>query len=479
MEVLINQARRVSLPKDFEKWLGFKWVLFFLLSWLIVYNEMPLPVRMVLVLIFVAVQFTSYINAACVFLIATFIPFYNELVMGGVPMLTATRLLFFPFLILSINRPMIRKLQINRHMLFIILFSIFSLKITSDILYIVQEVPLSTGQTESYSVKNAFASYLDIFAILSFFYFAYTRLTFYEIKKLFNFILLFAFLEAIALLFLVYKNPHVVMDHAVLQGAAFDQTLLWRNPFFGHKNEWGMMLMFLTLATVVILLTKRKEVKSFWYIVGMAGFLAAIAISLSRQAYVWTFIGTVALIAGTRNYKYFIYMIALLGVIGITQPKFIMDRMESMLTARSSEDFKELNRKVSDQARVQAVKNFQVLPRMFFSEWEYNYSEGFWNGMLHQQGILGMAFQIYIYIFIFLRYYALYQHKHKKLRYYALFGMILVFLMFFANFNRRSTHFLHYKGYFTQINFILIFMFLYIELIYYAVKNKINDIKYL
>jgi hypothetical protein len=213
--------------------------------------------------------------------------------------------------------------------------------------------------------------------------------------------------------------------------------------------------------------------------IGMIGFLAAIAISLSRQAYVWTFVAIIAIMFGTRNFKILLYMGVLAMIFLATKPQFIIDRMQTMVTARSSEDFKSLNRKVSDQAFEQLKNNFQILPRMFFSDWEYNYSEGFWNGMLHQQGILGLLFHVYIYVIIGFRYYSFYQYPNKKLKYFALLGLILVVLMFFANFNRRSTHFLHYKGYFTQINFTMIFIFLYIELIYYGVKNQIRDTKFL
>ncbi|GJM30112.1 MAG: hypothetical protein DHS20C17_27470 [Cyclobacteriaceae bacterium] len=166
-------------------------------------------------------------------------------------------------------------------------------------------------------------------------------------------------------------------------------------------------------------------------------------------------------------------------IVAITQPKFIMDRIDSMVNVRNAEDFQKLNRKVSTQAWEQAVNNWQWHPRMFYSEWEYNWSEGFWNGMLHQQGIMGFMFHIYIYIFMFLHYFALYKHKNEKLSMYGLLGTVLVFLMFFACFNRRSTHFLHYKGFFTQVNILLMFVFTYIELVRYAVKRRLSDLKYL
>ena len=45
--------------------------------------------------------------------------------------------------------------------------------------------------------------------------------------------------------------------------------------------------------------------------------------------------------------------------------------------------------------------------------------------------------------------------------------------MFFASFNRRSTHLLHYQGDFTQINFVVLFVFLYLELVYYGLRNRL------
>ena len=233
------------------------------------------------------------------------------------------------------------------------------------------------------------------------------------------------------------------------------------------------MLTFMFLAGMIIKINSSKEKFPYWLFFAIV--LAAIGISLSRQAYVWTILGVTAIAITTGNIRIILYGSLALLVIVIAEPQFLMDRMDTMINARSVEDFKNLNRKVSDLAIYQFKQNLQFIPRMFYTNWEYNWSEGFWNGMLHQLGILGLVFNVYVYLYLFSRYLSLASIKEKKMKYYGLLGMILVFLMFFACFNRRSTHFMHYDGQFTQINFIILFILSYIELASYSFKLRLKE----
>ncbi|MDH3708568.1 MAG: hypothetical protein OER04_01705 [Cyclobacteriaceae bacterium] len=473
----------ISLPKKQKKVASSSQVmdlvkhgLLYWMTWAAVYLETPLPFRIVVLLVLLVFQLRSYRDCTYIMLLAIFIPYIGDLLgEGGISGLKPPRVLFLPFLYYSLKIPPKRKLRMDKTMFYFFVISIVSLKVTADLLHIVQDVPLSYGQTEAVSVKNMIASYYDMAIIACFLYFVFTRFSFQEISKLFNMLLVFAFLEAVCLLFLVAKNPEMVFSVDTFARGGdkgdFDVMYLWRNQYFGHKNDWGMMLVFILYATVGRLFTQNKN--KTWYMLVAFFALAAILISLSRQAVAWTVLGAIIIAVSKRNAKFILGFIAIIMIVLITQPKFLMDRMSSMVTASNAEEFQALNRKVSDLAINQAASNLQIIPRMFYVEWEYNYSEGFWNGMLHQQGILGLIFHVILYMYLFFRFLKYYRSKNAKLSEFGLLGLIFIFFMFFASFNRRSTHLLHYQGDFTQINFVVLFVFLYIELVYYGFRNRL------
>ena len=448
-------------------------MLLYFISWLVVYMELGLAPRLALLLIFFIFSLKSFRDSYFVMLMLLFFPFFHEFFRDiGIGGVTPARILFLPFFYISLKKASVRKLQIDGHMLVIILLSILSLKLSADILYRIQDVPLSTGQTEQKGFKNFIAFSYDVFVVLSFLYFTFTKLSLEDISELFKVLLFFVILEAVTLLFLVYQNPQIVLEYSAMRSTVGYKSYLWRNPYFGHKNDWGMMLSFMLLAGIIKKAASEKD--QFPYLIFIVILVGAIAISLSRQAYVWTTLGVIMVVVGTKNFKVLKYAIIIVAVVAITRPQFIMDRVGSMVSARTVDDFKNLNRKVGDLATAQFADNLQVLPRMFFTSWEYNWSEGFWNGMLHQLGIFGLLFNVYIYLYLLYRYWSLYKSKNKKLRFYGLLGLILISLMFFANFNRRSTHFMHYNGTFTQINLIVMFLVLYIELVYYSFRKRLK-----
>ena len=81
-----------------------------------------------------------------------------------------------------------------------------------------------------------------------------------------------------------------------------------------------------------------------------------------------------------------------------------MERMESMMAVDSLEDAKTINRKISDLSIDQAVSYFTWVPRVLIIDWEYNWSEGFWVGLLHNTGIIGFFTIIYMYFYFFKHY---------------------------------------------------------------------------
>ena len=181
-------------------------ILIFYLSFGIVYLNLPPILRGMLLLLFVVYQIKSFQNATLVLLIVIFIPFYADIFKNvGVPFLTPARVLFIPYLYYALKTPKIRNLPVNGHLLFIILLSIASLKITSDILYTIQNVP---GESEK-GFKNMIAGYYSIYIKLAFIYFTFTRLKIEQINSLWHALLLLVFLEATCLLFLVAQRPEI------------------------------------------------------------------------------------------------------------------------------------------------------------------------------------------------------------------------------------------------------------------------------
>jgi hypothetical protein len=125
----------------------------------------------------------------------------------------------------------------------------------------------------------------------------------------------------------------------------------------------------------------------------------------------------------------------------------------------------------------QAKKNFTIAPQMFFTNWEYNWSEGFWNGLLHQQGIIGLLFHFLLYGYLISRYYHFFRTNHNSLQMFGLFGMVSCIIIFFSNFNRRATHLMHYDGNIEQIGFISLFVILYANLLYYSLKKNSKNVE--
>lgn len=452
-----------------------KLALLYWISFLSVYLGLSLPIRLLVMGMFVVFQLKSYKDATIIMFLVIFIPFYKSFFRAvDIDGLLPSRVLFLIYLYLSLKQPIIRRFPFSKWALGMIIISIISLKFSSEILYTIQDVPLKGAVM---GLKNKLISYYDLSISLCFFYFAFTRLSLKDLNELFRALMIFVLFESITVLYQVYENPQLVMDYGVTSLGEDWKKVLWQNPYFGHKNDWGLMLGFMVLAAFIRLELDKNAKKLYLWTIAFA--LMAVAVSLSRQAYVWTVVGVIIITIGTRNSKLMGYFLVGAAILLILQPEFLIRRMDSMISVEDSGDFQDLNRKVSDQALEQAKDNFQLIPRMFFTNWQYNYSEGFWNGMLHQEGILGFVFHMILYMVLFIRYFKFYSSKNKKLSLYGLLGLLFIMLLFFANFNRRHTHFLHYNGQLTQINRMNLFILCYIELVYYAFKNRLRDFKYL
>lgn len=472
---MITSTSRINLYKkesDASLVINHTWIkasITYLLSWFILYYDLPVFLRLIIVLGILVVQMSSYYNAAVLLLLVLFIPFFRNFHGLDINGLKLPRLIFLPFLYYSLLAPKRRNIQVNGITLFFVLISFLSIIFTSEIRKIIQDIPLSSGEDAAPGLKNTIARCVDTAIILSFLYYSFTRLSFLQLSNLLKLLLLFALLEAASIIFLVAQNPQSVI------GSEFNKFYLWRNPFFGHKNDWGMMLVFIVHLAYLksIQITRNK----LFFRTVMISSLIAIAFSLSRQAYASVLVGFILIFIAQQKIKPFFYLSLLLVLLVLIQPTFLFDRIDALINVSSVNDFQDLSRKVGGLAIEQAKKNFTIAPQMFFTNWEYNWSEGFWNGLLHQQGIIGLLFHFLLYGYLISRYYHFFRTNHNSLQMFGLFGMVSCIIIFFSNFNRRATHLMHYDGNIEQIGFISLFVILYANLLYYSLKKNSKNVE--
>jgi len=438
----------------------------YLICWLTVYMEPAEQVRYIVAAGIFIFQFTSFYNAVAVLTLVLFIPFPDNLIGSEISGLKFQRIACWPAIYFSLRSKSIRKFPVQYGTVLLLTISFIFIKISADILHIVQEPPLSLGQTEALGLKNFIAKTFNIGLHLYVIYVVFTKFSQSNILRFFNLFVLLAALQAGTLIYLAIENPAVL----VMEQGTFN-NLLWQNPYFGHKNDWGILLVF-ALFLAINRFSTRNALKYF-YILSIVLLLGGIAISLSRQAYVFTVLGFAITIGLKRDLKMTAGIFIIMLVLVIIQPEFLFTRMESMVNVESAEDFQNLNRKVSDLSINQFVKNLQIIPRMFYVEWEYNWSEGFWNGITHQLGILGLGYHIFIYLYFLVRFFGFMNQKPRNLSFLGLTCLIIVLLMFIGCANRRAINFMHYDGTIRQTGFIAIFLIAYCEYVYYSFHKKI------
>jgi len=461
-----RQLQHTEFPSKTELQNNIWWLsltVVYLISWLVVYMELSILPRLALTGMLFLFMLKSYRLATLIMILVCLILFYTNLFRGiGVSGVSPLRILFFPFLYLSWIQEKKRSFPVNGTVVIMILLSIVSLKVSSNLRFALQEIPPQFRfEAATPGLFNSIASYFDVIAKLTVIYFAFTRLNNRDIHWLFKGFLLIIFLEAVTIAYLAYQNPETILNY---REALNNNRLLWNNPYFGQKNDWGMMFS-IVFAISLLKLIKAPNFKAFYTII-LIGSLVGLTLSLSRQAYFYVFLSLVILLIGTRNIKLFLFTVFSGLILITTQPAFIWNRLESTLSAESVEDIQTDygNRKFSTIAIRQVEENMQLIPRMFFTEsWEYNWSEGFWNGMLHQLGIIGLMFHLILYFFLSLRYLRFTFSTEKSISTLALLGVLLTILMFLAHFNRQTFHFLHYNGTLTPENFFNLFILTYIE----------------
>jgi len=170
-------------------------------------------------------------------------------------------------------------------------------------------------------------------------------------------------------------------------------------------------------------------------------------------------IGVIYLSIAKKQYKTLISSAVLLFFILLLDFDFINDRYASIVNARS---FSELQSASSGQLRERAfqqfINYFDFLPQMFVTDWEYNWSEGFWTGILYQLGITGMFFNIFVLLFIYKRYSTYSFSTNKIIRNNSLLIMMFCLIFFLGAFTLRSMYFIDYYGNLKQTGIIVLFL---------------------
>ncbi len=463
-----NTRYKVTPGIDYRLWISL--AVLYVMAWVVVDGDMALPVRLGVTALYLIFMLTSFSNAVAVLLMVLFVPMVSNVMGQSIGGVKLARLMFLLFAYLSYKRPTLRKLQFDKSIFNFLMITTVIIILFSYVQLQLQTEPLSVGQTEAKGLKNYIASFIDQAIIVSFFVITYLKLNYKQLDNLYNTFILIAFLQGLNILYMVAIRPE-----AVFFGAGFVKEYLWNSVHFGHKNDWGMMFVFIFFATFIKTFLEKKNAKL--YLIAMGIFLAAIALSQSRQAYVWTVMGFVMVSIWQKNTKIIAYFAIVAIAIAIIQPAFLMERMESMLAVDSLEDAKTINRKISDLSIDQAVSYFTWVPRVLIIDWEYNWSEGFWVGLLHNTGIIGFFTIMYMYFYFFKHYRGLFKTNNTKLSTYGMLVMTYLILMFLANANRRWTHFVHYKGNIGQIGMIVMFIMFYTELMYYSLKSKMTFVK--
>ncbi len=458
-----NTRYKVTSGNDYELWFGL--AVLYALTWVVVDGDMGLAPRLGVAVMFMAFMLLSYAHAVAVLLMVIFVPLVSREMgqeIGGVKL---ARLVFIVFVYLSVKRQSLRKIQFKKSVFNFLMLTTLIIIFFSYVQLQLQDEPLSVGMKEAKGLKNYIASFIDQLIIISFFVISYTKLNFKQLDNLYNTFILVAVFQAVNILYMVAIKPE-----AVFFGASFDITYLWNSKYFGHKNDWGMMFVFMFFATFIKIFLESKNGKL--YLIAMAFFLAAIVVSQSRQAYIWTVFGFIMISVWRKDVKILGYFALFAIAIIVIQPAFLMERMESMLAVDSIEGAKNINRKISDLSINQAISYFTWVPRVFVIDWEYNWSEGFWVGLLHNTGIIGLLTIFYMYYYFFMHYRSIFKLNNLKLSSYGMLVMTYLILMFLANANRRFTHFVHYKGLIGQIGIIVMFIMFYTELMYYSLRSK-------
>ncbi len=451
-----TELERRTENRRFQYWV----VLFaYVTTFSAIYYDLSISVRFAVAALLIILQFFSFHSALIILFLALFMPFTADLLGEGV--LRFHRLALIPFAFHAFRARSVRKFPANRQVLFLILLSLVVIKITADLQVIYQISKDPTHNDYSKGLLNYTAEYFDISVVLFLLYTLFTKFETRDIHYFFKSALWAVTLQGITIIYIAATN----FNDVLLQTRG--SRILWDSPLFRHKQYWGPLFCIVFLIHFITYFNARRKNLSQLFPIIIT--LITLFVSLSRTAYLGVLIGIGVFAVRSKNLKKLVYIfgITLLLLPIALQIDFVNDRIESMTAADDVGEFQDQSAgHFSDAALEQYANNFTFVPQIFYVPWEFNYSEGFWNGLLHQSGIIGLFLVLLVFWRLFRRLNFLYRNGDSPTRTFAIIGITLIPLFIVINLINRNGFFMDYYGDITNYGILLTIIYLYAELMF-------------
>ena len=459
----------VALDQGTENRRGLFYVVLFtyVTAFTAVYLDLSITVRFAIAALLLILQFFSFRSAIIILFLSLFMPFFYGLLGEGI--LRFNRLALIPFMFHAFRKPNIRRFPANHQVLVLALISLVIVKVTADLQVIYQISHDPTHQDYNKSLTNYLAEYFDTFSVLFLMYAVFRKVTVPDIQYLFRSVLWAVTLQGLSIIYIAVTN----FNDVLLQTKG--SRILWDSPLFRHKQYWGPLFCIVFLIHVITYFNARR--KSLLQLFPIVIVLVTLFVSLSRTAYLGVIIGLCVFAVRSKNIKtlFYIFGVTLLLLPVALQIDFVNDRIESMVAADDVSEFQDQSAgHFSDAAMEQYANNFTFVPQIFYVPWEFNYSEGFWNGLLHQSGIIGVLVVFLVFFRLLRRSNYLYREGNDTTRSLAMMCIVFIPLFMVINTINRNGYFMDYYGDVTNYGLILMFVYLYAEVTYRENQNVLE-----
>lgn len=425
--------------------------LLYQLFWFSEYFDISNKYKVVLVIITLIYQFSSLKRAIAVLLIAIFIPFFDPFI--GLGLLRLEKIFSLPFLIKYSNEPKRQSIHITNTMKYAILLIL--------ILYLFQilfAVKYPENYGHSFSIINLLSNLYTLFIVLAIFYSIFVKIPQDDFLNYFMAIMIVASLSmASSIIYMIIQNPKELYS-GLMTG------IMWRNPFFGHKNTWGLYFSLFSLVCYYFLSNNIKNIninRKLWLFLFFISILILI-FSLSRRAALVFIFGILYLMRRTLGFR--TLLLISLVVVGLYawQPDFLIDRYRAIVEAEKISELRytATGGQLWDEAIAQFIHRFSWMPRFFTESWEYNIMEGFYGQLLFRMGILGFLTILIFNIVLLIK---------DDLHFEELYKMIIYYFIF-ASFGYREAFLTNIYGIFGYSN-ILISFFVFYNLVIITPRN--------
>jgi hypothetical protein len=460
----INKSIYIMLPNGI---LGLRDVIpisiFYIIGAYSIYTNEASQYLIFLSIVLLSYQFVSFEQSIYIFMMAIFFPFFYDLLGTGI--FRFPRLAFIPFFILSLNKKKIRKTNVNDNLYRYLILVIIMIKSSYDFVHIFI--------MSDFTSLNFFASYYDLFTIISFFFIIYTKLSFNALQKCFNILILFFLLMSVSVIIISLLHYQALF----LSFSGGFVAELWNSKLFNHKQVWGPVLVlafFISLYKIQL-----KSGNSYIYTFLSIIIVIALFISLSRIAYIALIVGTFYNSALVKNRRMLLILIIASFTLFLIQPYFLISRVEGLFNAifvnRSFSEFQDSSSgHFSDNSIQQIIQNLRFIPRVLSLEYQSNISESFLNGILYQTGIIGVLIVLLLLYKINKRFIRLSKYTIKSFSLYSALWRSVIVSSIVLMTTTRDTFFINYYGIILTYGFILLFLVFYGDVLFYESKKHLR-----